>query len=116
MARPVVLYDGDCRFCRFAARLVERLDRRRRLAFLPLDDPAAEPFLAGVSPHERFDSMRLAEPDGRLLAAGDALAELIAHLGAPGLRFLRRGYEIVARRRGLLGRIVPDGDGPRRFP
>ena len=114
--RPVLLYDDGCRFCRFAARFVARLDRARRLAFLPLDDPAAEQLLAGVPNDARLESMRLAEPDGRLLAGGEALAAVIARLGAPRLRLLGRGYRAVARRRATLGRVVPDGPGPRRFP
>jgi len=34
--RPVLLYDGGWRLCRFAARAVVALDRNRRLALLPL--------------------------------------------------------------------------------
>jgi hypothetical protein len=29
---------------------------------------------------------------------------------------LERGYAAIAHRRSRLGRLVPDGDGPRRFP
>ena len=38
MARPVLLYDTGCRLCRFAARIVARLDRCGDLALLGLDD------------------------------------------------------------------------------
>ena len=109
--RPVLLYDAECRFCRFAARLALR---RGRLAVLPLQAPEAEPLLAGVPQEQRLDAVRLALPDGRLLDRGEAVA---AALGAPWLgRLLNRPYGLVARHRALLGRLVPDGQAPRRFP
>jgi predicted DCC family thiol-disulfide oxidoreductase YuxK len=115
MTRPVVLYDADCRFCRFAARTIERLDRRRRLALLPLGDAEAEPLLAGVPAGERLSSLRLAEPGGRLLSRGPAVKAVVAHLGIWPAG-LDRAYDAIANRRGLLGRLVPDGRAPRRFP
>jgi predicted DCC family thiol-disulfide oxidoreductase YuxK len=115
MTRPVLLYDADCHFCRFAARAVERLDRRRRLAFLPLGDDEATPLLAGVPRSERFSSLRLAEPDGRLLSRGPAARAVLLALGLPPSG-LDRAYGAIASRRGRLGRFVPDGRAPRRFP
>ena len=37
MARPVLLYDAGCGFCRFAARVVAELDRRGGFALLGLE-------------------------------------------------------------------------------
>ena len=113
--RPVLLYDSDCRFCRFAARAAERLDRHDRLALLSLRDDEAAPLLAGVPPADRFSSLRLAEPDGRLLAGGAAVKGVLAQLRLPS-GGLERAYGFVANRRGRLGRFVPDGVAPRRFP
>ena len=48
-------------------------------------------------------SMRLTRPAFRLLAL---LPE----------RALAAAYRVVSARRGLLGRLVPDGPAPRRFP
>ena len=110
-----MLYDADCRFCRFAARTIERLDRRGRLALLPLGDAEAEPLLAEVPAGERLSSLRLAEPDGRLLSRGAAVKAAAAHLGIPPVG-LDRAYDAIAGRRGRLGRLVPDGSAPRRFP
>jgi predicted DCC family thiol-disulfide oxidoreductase YuxK len=126
LRRPVLLYDRGCRFCRFAARVVARLDRRDELAFLPLDDPEAAALLAGVTETERLETWRLASPGGSLTGRGtggvDLLlalrltrpaGRLLAHV--PGHR-LDQAYEAIARRRGTLGRLVPDRPGPRRFP
>jgi predicted DCC family thiol-disulfide oxidoreductase YuxK len=122
--RPVVLYDGACRFCRWSARTIARLDRRQRLAFLPFADPLAVTLLEPLPPEEKTASWRLAEPDGRLLAGAAAGASLLAHLGAGRVadaarrqsHLLDRVYALVARRRRRLGSFVPDGAAPRRYP
>lgn len=121
---PVLLYDAGCRLCRFAARAVARLDRRGALALLPLGDDEAEPFLTGLPEGERFASVRLAEPESGLVSRGRAVAHVFWHLGIWSAlvrtrgaeRVLDLGYDLVARNRRLLGRLVPDGPAPRRFP
>jgi hypothetical protein len=82
-----------------------RLDRRERLAILPLDDPAAQPLLAALSQTERLASWRLARRDGAL----------VGYAGVRG-RIPDGLYRAVAERRDLLGRVVPDGPAPRRYP
>ena len=82
-----------------------RLDRRERLAILPLDDPAAQPLLAAISQTERLASWRLARRDGAL----------VGYAGVRG-RIPDALYRAVAERRDLLGRLVPDGPAPRRYP
>jgi predicted DCC family thiol-disulfide oxidoreductase YuxK len=122
-SRPVVLYDADCRFCRWAARTLVRLDRRERLAFLPFDDPQAGALLAPLTAN-RMESWWLAQEDGRLLGGAAAGVSLLAHLGARRSavlaerreHLLERLYETIAARRGRLGRLVPDGAAPRRYP
>jgi predicted DCC family thiol-disulfide oxidoreductase YuxK len=127
VARPVLLYDADCRLCRFTARVVARLDRRRSLALLGLEDPAADRLLEHVPDDERGSSLRLVLPDGRLLSAGAAGLGVLERL--PATRLLARSvelvhaepaaealYSLIARNRDRLGRLVPDGSGPRRYP
>jgi hypothetical protein len=74
--------------------------------------------LLGDLPEEaRRGSIHLVEPDRRRFSRGAALTRLVSHLGAPGAgRVLGRVYEPVARHRGRLGRHVPDGRAPRRYP
>jgi predicted DCC family thiol-disulfide oxidoreductase YuxK len=114
--RPVLLYDADCRFCRFVARVLLRLDRRRRLAFATLQDEAAPALLPGLSARERLASIHVVEPDGELRSAGDALVRLVRQLGLPAPRLLARVYAPISRRRRVLGKFVPDGPAPVRFP
>jgi predicted DCC family thiol-disulfide oxidoreductase YuxK len=116
-SRPVLLYDGACRFCRFVARAAVRLDRGERIAFLPLQDSEATSLLPGLDEAERMASIHLVEPDGRRFSRGAALSELITHLRMPlPARLLGRVYDPIARHRDSLGRAVPDGRAPRRYP
>ena len=82
-----------------------RLDRRERLAILPLDDLAAQPLLEALPEIERLASWRLARRDG----------SLVGYAGVRG-RIPDALYRAVAERRDLLGRLVPDGPAPRRYP
>jgi predicted DCC family thiol-disulfide oxidoreductase YuxK len=127
MTRPVLLYDADCRLCRFAARVVAALDRRKKLALLGLRDAPADRLLAHVSEDERASSLRLVLPDGCMLSAGAAALGVLERL--PATRPLARSaallhfepaaetlYALVARNRDRLGRLVPDGSAPWRYP
>jgi predicted DCC family thiol-disulfide oxidoreductase YuxK len=125
LLRPVLLYDSGCRVCRFTARLVQRLDRGDRLAFLPLEAEEAGPLLEPLPEAERMESWRLAGMDGTLAGRGtgasavvralghERAADLLAALPDP---LLEHGYDLVAGNRGRIGRLVPDGPAPRRFP
>ena len=95
--RPVLLYDGGCRFCRFAARVVARLDFGR-LAFLPFDDPAAEPLLARLPEAAASRACTCSDPT--------------APCGARAARPTASSPATADR----LGRLVPSAPGPRRYP
>jgi predicted DCC family thiol-disulfide oxidoreductase YuxK len=127
MARPVLLYDAECRLCRFAARIVACLDRRRSLALLGLRDAPADWLLEDISEDDRGSSLRLVLPDGRVLSAGAAALGVLERL--PVTRPVARSaallhaqpavealYASVARNRDRLGRLVPDGSAPWRYP
>lgn len=120
----MLLYDGECRLCRFTARCVARLDRRQELAFLPLQDAAASTLLAALAEDERLDTWRMVRPDGSLTGYGAGISDLLQAMRLTRLvgRLLGRVpdgaleafYRVIARNRGVLGRLVPDGPAPRR--
>jgi hypothetical protein len=105
-----------------------RLDRRRELALLPLADDAAARLVAGIPETRRDDCwwlvLRDATPVPGDAGGGVALfAEL--RLTRPLGRFLRAVGagplidaldKLVSCHRGRLGKLVPDGPAPRRYP
>ena len=128
MTRPVMLYDGECRLCRWAARIAARLDRDEQLALLPLGDEEAPRLLAAIPAEARDGRWWLVLTDGTPLP-GDRGAGVVLltelRLTRPLGRLLRtlrasrlvdRLDTLIARHRGRLGRAVPNGPGPRRYP
>ena len=122
----MLLYDAPCRLCRFTARAVLFLDRNDELAVLPLEDELATRLLAPLPESERHDSWRFVDRDGSIVGYGAGAVRLLCtlHLTRPAGRILDAvpdraldaAYRAVARRRSFLGRIVPDGPAPRRYP
>jgi predicted DCC family thiol-disulfide oxidoreductase YuxK len=114
--RAILLYDGDCGFCRWCVGVLLRWDRERRLYPVAIQGPRADRFLAGLGYEERIASWHLVSPDGRRYSAGAAFPPLLRLLpgGAPLAavaarlpRTVSAAYFAVARSRSLLGRLVP---------
>ena len=111
----VLVYDGECGFCRWAVEKVIAWDRGGRIRSLAVQDPEAESLLASVDPLARTTSWHLAMPDGRVYSAGAAAPPLLRLLpgGTPLAvvlgRFPRateRAYRAVASNRDRVGRAV----------
>ncbi len=91
MARPTLIYDERCAFCR---RWVERLkhwDRHDAIAMLPLQDDRASA-LAGRSPAELQLAVHLVRPDGAVFSGAAAVREVGRYL--PGGRWVRLALTI----------------------
>ena len=116
MPEAILLYDGCCRFCRWSAAKVLRLDRNGSLRPLDLHSAEAEGLFIGVSEEEKLGSWHLVSA-GRRYSAGQAFVPLLESLpfgrvpakaahAAP--RTVERAYDLVASRRSFLGRLVTD--------
>lgn len=127
LSRPLFLYDADCRFCRATARFVAKLDGAGRIAFLPMHDDLAEPFVQLVPEAERFKSFHVIEPDGTAHSRGAAVIAMLFALRVTSLlgrvlKLLHLSilmdliYLGVAGSRTFLGRFVRDAPGPIRWP
>ncbi len=112
--RPVVIYDGECRFCCY---WVERWKAWTGgvvdfVANQEAEVAARFPEIPGAE----FDrAVQLVLPDGRVLSGAGAVAESLATRwswirslfhGLPGLAAVAElGYGLVARHRGLISRV-----------
>jgi predicted DCC family thiol-disulfide oxidoreductase YuxK len=119
-ARPpavTVLYDRDCGFCRWSVGRLLAWDRGSRVRPLAIQSAEGERLLADLTPEQRLASAHAIDAAGRRASGGDALAPIadvlpggraLAALArrAPGLA--RVGYDAIAGRRPLLGRLVSD--------
>jgi predicted DCC family thiol-disulfide oxidoreductase YuxK len=107
-----------------AARAAASLDRRGRIALLPLEDSSADALVASLPERERYASWHLARTDGGVSSRGEAGIALLRALGYPraaGAASRVAGpleglYGFVAEHRDALGRFAPDGPAPRRYP
>jgi hypothetical protein len=94
------------------------------VGLLPLADDAADALLASLPEREKFASWHLVQPGGLISSRGGAAVDLLDALGYGRLAAsasrvegpIERLYGFVARHRDTLGRLVPDGPVPRRFP
>ncbi|MCA1650273.1 MAG: DUF393 domain-containing protein [Acidobacteria bacterium] len=128
LARPVLLYSGACRFCRWAARIVAALDRGQQLAFLPLADEEAGRLLDAVPENTRAESWWVVRRDGMPIAGKKGAGIVLLTEMRPtqpvgrtldgiGLSPLIDAVDaLVARHRARLSRFVPDGPAPQRYP
>jgi predicted DCC family thiol-disulfide oxidoreductase YuxK len=115
-ARPLVLFDGDCRFCRrWAARWREEFGGRLDLI------PSAEargrfPEIPATACQE---ALQLVEPDGTVCSGAEAVLRarahgrgrrgfwLWCHARVPGAAsLLEFGYRIVARNRRVFSMLI----------
>jgi predicted DCC family thiol-disulfide oxidoreductase YuxK len=113
--RPVVVFDGDCGFCRqWIARWRQTLGDRAE--FVPYQEAA--PRFPEIPESAFSDAVHLVEPDGRVSRGAEAVFRMLSY--APGrgwpLRLYRRlpgfaplteaCYRLVARHRGVFTRLT----------
>jgi predicted DCC family thiol-disulfide oxidoreductase YuxK len=111
----IVLYDGDCGFCRWSVNWALRRDRDRRLTATPIQSTTGEFLLGDLKPDERLREVHVINDDGSRSSGGAAVKEVLTAL--PTSRALARvvsvsprmtqlGYRFVARNRSLFGRLA----------
>jgi predicted DCC family thiol-disulfide oxidoreductase YuxK len=125
--RLSVLYDGDCSFCTLTVHMLAVLDRQDRLEFVPLQHAAEHAERADLREmahdYPLIETIHTRREDGRVSAGGQAVLEILDALPVgwlfrpwavlPGFATaLDAGYDAVARRRGVLSRLVRRLGGP----
>ncbi len=107
---PVLIYDGDCEFCRRWVARLKRLDGSDAIRLVPLRDPAAGE-LSGRDIEQLRMAAHFVRPDGEVFAGAAAVREAARYLrggslvlgvaAVPGVMPLaERLYGWVARRWG----------------
>ncbi len=118
----VVLYDGDCGFCKVMLAVLLRWDRAHHLDAVPIQSTLAEQLLQDMSSQDRLKSWHLLDDVGTLHSGGAAIpmvfatlprGELLARVASRFPRITSRTYEWVAGHRVLLGRLL--GTRPRTW-
>ncbi len=121
-------FDGDCPLCLREVRLLQRLDRRGRIAWVDIAGPGFDPAAHGKTLAELMDTMHARLPDGRWVTGVEVFRRLYAAVGfgplvavtrLPGLsHLLDAGYRVFARNRLRLTGRCRDGECavPRRAP
>jgi predicted DCC family thiol-disulfide oxidoreductase YuxK len=108
--RDVVIFDGNCAFCRSQVERLNRWDRRRRLAFVSLHDPIVAERFPDLSHEELMQQMYIVDRRGNRHGGAAAFRYLSRHLRilwpvAPlmhipfTLPLWQWGYRLVAKRR-----------------
>lgn len=124
--RAVVLYDGDCPFCRRSVAILRKLDWLDRLAYQSAREAdKLPPSHVALEPHRLIEEMHVLTPDRRHAYAGYRAFRWIAwrlpltwlvapFLYLPGVPWLgNRAYRWVAKNRFNL---VPCDDGGCKIP
>lgn len=117
-ARILVLWDGECGFCRACARRIQLLDRHGRFEVVPYQDAPWPPMTQELY-NACQRALHVRTPAGRLYRGGDAVIAILRGLGwrnfahvlmLPGFRQLvHLGYRAVAANRARLTRLLPPG-------
>jgi predicted DCC family thiol-disulfide oxidoreductase YuxK len=111
----IVLYDGDCGFCRRSVEWALKRDRNHVLTAETIQSPTGERLLADLTPEQRLREAHVIHDDGRRESGGAAARAVLNALPStrglarvvsvsPGLT--ERGYRFVANHRGLFGRLT----------
>ena len=119
MKKPIVVYDGERRFCTWSVRRIKKKDKRGRFDYLPRQTQGIEDHFPKLAESDFNTGMRLAMSRENIYVGADAVYQIYRrlppfHLFAwlyrvPGLQILfRGGYALIARYRHLSGRVACD--------
>jgi predicted DCC family thiol-disulfide oxidoreductase YuxK len=92
LSRPVLLFDGQCGFCRQWVARLRRWDRRGVIQTLAGAERDTLPGLPPISDQSLDRAMQFVTPDGRVYPGARALPVLLPYL--PGGRILAPAFRV----------------------
>lgn len=118
-ARPIVVYDGACPYCRRQVNKMKRRDVDDVFDYVPRQTEGLEQRFPKLATGDFDTGLRLIEPGGAIHVAGDAIYHIARRLRGwrnwawlyriPGLKQLFRViYAWIARNRQRLGPCTDD--------
>lgn len=111
-----VLYDGECGFCSFCLALLLRLDWRRRLRPITIQEAEGQRLLGPVPESERLLRAHVVTSDGTVLSGAEAMPAIcrqlprgrrLAALLASTMPLTRLLYGLLTSVRSMLGSMLP---------
>lgn len=120
ITQSVVVYDGECAFCRTQIERMRRKDKLGCFDFVPRQTPGLDDRFPQLKEGDFDTGMRLIQPGGRVHVGADAVYEISRRLPVwrrvawvyrvPGIHALARWtYAWIAAHRRSLGRTCDDG-------
>ena len=117
-AELIVLYDGECGFCKACMGLLLAWDRRLRLYPAAIQSSEGAMLLSSLTNTEKLASAHIVTASGELISGAKGAPTLLRQLpGGSGLAWLsavtmpvvQAAYRGVTRSRSLLGHLVSSG-------
>lgn len=120
-ARHLVLWDGDCGFCRRSVEWLAAQDKRGALEFKPYQSVDLAPSLAESCSH----AVHVIKADGEVIRAGRAMMFCGLYTRFSGwariamwpifLPFIEIGYKFIASHRMLVSKVLFKTERPDQF-
>jgi predicted DCC family thiol-disulfide oxidoreductase YuxK len=118
----LILFDGDCGFCRRAVLWLESRDREGRFTAIPYQESPSPPMTPSLF-KACARAVHVVRADGGILRGGRAVLFILEHTGMgilarvlawpPSVWGVELGYWMVARNRPFFGRFLFRGRGSR---
>ena len=75
--RPVLVYDGDCAFCKKCARLLEKIEPGAEIIAWQCADLAE----LGITEEQATDAVQLVQVDGKIRSGHEAIGTILSTAG-----------------------------------
>lgn len=116
MKHPLLLFDGDCNFCRACVHWIAKHDSAATIHFAPLDSDPGKRILRDYGIRPELTESVIFLDGGRVFQKSEAVFEALRHMRGRWrhLGFLRRlplpardfGYDLVSKNRSFISRAV----------